>query len=67
MESDAKQYFVRVYISNPCDDLLMHQQRLQPSTPGLHEMDELITWHREGIDPEAASTIVVEACLIEQR
>jgi hypothetical protein len=66
MESGAKQYFIRVNISNPCDDLLMHQQWLQPSTPGLQEMDELISWHREGIDPEAASTIAVEACPIEQ-
>ncbi len=67
MESGAKQYFIRVNIPNPRDHLLMHQQRLEASTPGLHEKDELIAWRREGIDPEAASTIAVEACLIEQR
>jgi hypothetical protein len=66
MESGAKKDFIRVNIPNPCDHLLMHQQRLEASTSGLHEMDELIAWHREGIDPEAASTIAVESCPIEQ-
>ena len=66
MEPGAKENFVRVNIPNPCDHLLMHQQRLQPSTPGLHETDELIARHREGIDPKAASTVAVKSCPIEQ-
>src|SRR5438034_6974804 len=67
MEPGTKENFVRVNIPNPCDHLLMHQQGLQASTPGLHVTDELIARHREGIDPEAASTITVESLPIEQR
>jgi hypothetical protein len=66
MEPGAKENFVRVNIPNPCDHLLMHQQRLQPSMPGLHETDKLIARYREGIDPEAASTVTVKSCPIEQ-
>ncbi len=65
MESRAKEHFVRVNISDSCDHLLMHQQRLQPSTSGFHQTDKLIARHREGIDPEAASAVAVDACLIE--
>ena len=66
MELGAKEDFVRVNIPNPRDHLLMHQQRLQPAAPGLHETDEFIARHRERIDPKAASAVTIEAGLIEQ-
>jgi hypothetical protein len=59
MESGTKENFVRVNIPNPGNHLLMHQQWLQPTTPGSHEMDKFIARHREGIDPETTGAIGV--------
>src|SRR4029077_9224329 len=42
MQPGAKDNFVRVNIPNPCDHLLMHQERLEASSPRLQETDELV-------------------------
>jgi hypothetical protein len=63
----AKENLIRVNVPNPCDRLLMHEQRFQPASSALEEPMKILRGHRQGIVTESAGDVPIETFLVQQR
>ena len=67
MKPRPEEDLVGINVPNPRDNLLAHQQGLQPAARRPEQLQELITIDRQGIMAEPSGRIPLQSRLVEQR
>jgi hypothetical protein len=66
VKAGPEEYFIGVDVSDAGNDLLMHQQRLQPAAPLSQDSHKIRLRHEKWINPESASEISLKPGLIQE-